>query len=328
LIFGINVVTKGEEMKKTRKAMIIISLFFLLLFAVITVSACEMNVVNLTDEQKRLISIETSKNGVVEIFADNLQGSGFVVDATDGTKIMTNFHVVEDSETIEVRFFGETERHSAVLIGQNAQYDLALIEIDYTPKKVHIFSLGNTAVQGKSITTLGYQEGNFCVYDGIISVKERFIRTQSGNNLYVSEINAPFFSGSSGGAVIDLDGKLVGMSSFGVISGQNGETTLAGRGYILPPEIMNSFLQRVMGSEDEIAKPTLGVLILASGTVSYSSDRGSMEFYKKDGFLWERHQQAAIELRQVKSINGKQADMFTLIAHCFLASSELQIEYV
>ena len=74
--------------------------------------------------------LERASAQVVRVNTEHGQASGFIIGATDagGAYILTNYHVVEGSETVEVRV-DDAETYPATVLGYHGQKDLALLEI-------------------------------------------------------------------------------------------------------------------------------------------------------------------------------------------------------
>ncbi len=155
---------------------------------------------------------------MIKIYDDNLAtcggGSGVVIDG-DGT-IVTNFHVVKGGSTFGIIFENnENESIFARLIKVNQDTDLALLKIDYKTEPIPINGKG-TLNRGQQIVAIGSPLGLMnTISDGIVAgfrnIKdEKFI-----------QITAPISPGSSGGALLDRYGYLVGITAAGYLEGQN-----------------------------------------------------------------------------------------------------------
>lgn len=138
------------------------------------------------------------------------QGSGVVV--APGV-LVTNWHVVAGSASIEVRAGGRT--HDAAIIRATEQPDLALLRIEnesLTPIKPPIGETGT----GENVYTIGAPKGlELTLSDGIVSA----VRTVRGTRYLQTTANiAP---GSSGGALVDASGRLLGITTSRV-TGESG----------------------------------------------------------------------------------------------------------
>jgi serine protease Do len=160
-------------------------------------------------------------------------GSGFVYD--NRGHIVTNNHVVENSENIKVTFWDGVEL-PATLVGTDKQSDVAVIKVDNTsypplPRgdssklKVGelVMAVGSPFALSQSVTT------------GIISALER---NAVGINEYESFIqtDAPINRGNSGGPLVDMNGAVIGVNS-AIVSGSTGND---GIGFAIPINMATS----------------------------------------------------------------------------------------
>jgi serine protease Do len=145
------------------------------------------------------------------------QGSGFFIDS-NGTGI-TNFHVLKGSSQAEIRLENGTKYSIARVLAANEEIDLIAFKVNIPSSKVASVIDIKRAAQptvGQHIFAIGSPKGfNNTVSDGLVSA----IREVDG--MKVIQITAPMSPGSSGGAVIDDRGVLVGVTSFQAKSGQN-----------------------------------------------------------------------------------------------------------
>lgn len=158
-------------------------------------------------------------------------GSG-VVYSPDGY-IITNHHVVSDaSETVVV--FSDGGRWVAELIGSDELTDIAVLRVarqDLTPIDIGSSSgltIGERAVAVGNPLAL---EGGPSVTYGIVSALNRSLVVESGEILYgLIQTDAPITRGSSGGALLDNDARLVGITTAIAVSDVGAE----GLGFAIP----------------------------------------------------------------------------------------------
>lgn len=155
---------------------------------------------------------------MIKIYDENLvacgHGSGVVIDRV-GT-IVTNFHVVKGGSSFGIIFENnENESIFARLIKVNQDTDLALLKIDYETEPIPINGR-DSLNRGQQIVAIGSPLGLMnTISDGIVAgfrnfKDEKFI-----------QITAPISPGSSGGALLDRYGYLVGITTAGYLEGQN-----------------------------------------------------------------------------------------------------------
>ncbi|MEW9051551.1 MAG: trypsin-like peptidase domain-containing protein [Neobacillus sp.] len=142
------------------------------------------------------------------------RGSGVVI-SEDGF-ILTNFHVISKGEVYGITFENsETEYFTNRLVKYHQNYDLALLKIDRRTEPL-LINPQEKLVRGQKIVAIGSPLGLFnTISDGIISGFRDF------GDIEVLQITAPISAGSSGGALIDLYGNLIGITTAGFDEGQN-----------------------------------------------------------------------------------------------------------
>jgi serine protease Do len=151
-------------------------------------------------------------------------GSGFVVSA-DGY-ILTNNHVIDQAESIEVKLPGHEEAYPAEVVGQDQGTDLALIKIDARDLSYLEFGSSEEVRVGDWAIALGNPlgqlEGSLTV--GIISAKGRSgLRIQGGTPRYQDfmQTDAAINFGNSGGPLVNIHGEVIGVNTAINASGQN-----------------------------------------------------------------------------------------------------------
>jgi putative serine protease PepD len=153
---------------------------------------------------------------VVSVRTQSGSGTGFLVDS-DGT-IVTNAHVVGDSQQVQVRFEDDGDMHDAQVLGVDASTDLAALKVDADAAKgVRPLEFADSAsVQvGDSVVAIGYPLGlNRTATAGIISGLERKIESPNGFSIdKVLQTDAPINPGNSGGPLLDSRARVVGVNS-------------------------------------------------------------------------------------------------------------------
>jgi S1-C subfamily serine protease len=158
-------------------------------------------------------------------------GSGFVID-TDG-HILTNFHVVQGAQTIEVTL-GDQTRYKAKLIGADTRNDIALIQIDTKGKKLTPLPLGDSRnlLVGQRALAIGNPFGfSSTLTTGIVSALGRTVQTS--DTTFIDEAiqtDASINRGNSGGPLLDSHGQVIGINS--AIYSPSGAA--AGIGFAIP----------------------------------------------------------------------------------------------
>jgi S1-C subfamily serine protease len=141
-------------------------------------------------------------------------GSGFVIDKSG--RIVTNYHVIEGAQEVEVNFSGD-DRVPARVVGSDPSTDLAVLEIDAQARALTPLPLGNSdAVRvGDSVVAIGNPFGlERTVTAGIVSALQREITAPNGYTIdKVIQTDAPINHGNSGGPLLNTEGAVIGVNS-------------------------------------------------------------------------------------------------------------------
>ena len=136
-------------------------------------------------------------------------GSGFVVSA-DGY-IVTNNHVIEGADQIEIEFFSG-KRLSAKLVGTDLKTDIAVLKVD-SPEPLPFVAFGDSDAMrvGDWVMAMGNPLGQgFSVSAGIVSARGREL---SGSYDDFLQTDAAINKGNSGGPLFNMDGQVIGVNT-------------------------------------------------------------------------------------------------------------------
>ncbi|HVQ74544.1 MAG TPA: trypsin-like peptidase domain-containing protein [Candidatus Binatia bacterium] len=146
-------------------------------------------------------------------------GSGFII-REDGY-IVTNAHVVEGAERIEVKLF-TGKRHMARVVGRDERTDLALLKIDTTGLPVALLGDSNRIRVGEFVLALGNPFGlEQTVSFGIVSRKGAPLDSAAVGFDFV-QTDAAVNPGNSGGPLVNMAGEVVGVNSMAARNGSIG----------------------------------------------------------------------------------------------------------
>lgn len=193
------------------------------------------------------------------------EGSG-VVYSEDGY-IITNYHVISDAVTssnskIEV-FIGNSssDSYSADVVGYNISCDLAVIKINATGLTPVEFGNSDQLSVGQYVVTIGAPGGlEFMgsVTYGIISGLNRTVSTDSSIKLI--QTDAAINPGNSGGALLDCEGKLIGINSSKIVSEE-----FEGMGFAIPVNTVKEKCDKIISRKGN-GQAYLGVSISSTYT--------------------------------------------------------------
>jgi len=187
-------------------------------------------------------------------------GSGVIVSA-DGT-ILTNNHVVEGAEKITV-MLADNKSFDAKLVGSDKPSDLAVLKIE--AQNMPFLSPGNsdTVRVGDIVLAIGNPLGiGQTVTAGIISAKGRRTGLAYGNTNDSFEdflqTDAPINRGNSGGALVNLNGELIGINSQILSGGPSGGNI--GIGFSIPSNMAKSVMEQLL-KDGKVRRGMLGINI-------------------------------------------------------------------
>jgi S1-C subfamily serine protease len=142
-------------------------------------------------------------------------GSGFVIDK--GGHIVTNFHVVQGAQTVEVSF-SNNESMKAKVVGSDPATDLAVLEVKAPSRALKPLMLGNSSAVrvGDQVIAIGNPLGyDRSVTSGIVSAVQRSIiaPNQVSTIGHVIQTDAALNHGNSGGPLLNGAGEVIGVNA-------------------------------------------------------------------------------------------------------------------
>jgi S1-C subfamily serine protease len=142
-------------------------------------------------------------------------GSGFLID-TEG-HVITNSHVVEGADQVEVKLGSSETSYDAEVVGTDPATDVALLKVDAPADRLHPLSLGDSSKieVGDPVVAIGNPFGlDRTVTSGIVSALQRQIQAPNGFSIsHVIQTDAAINPGNSGGPLIDASGSVIGINS-------------------------------------------------------------------------------------------------------------------
>lgn len=190
-------------------------------------------------------------------------GSG-VIFQIDGNKarIVTNNHVVEGGTSYEV-VLANKDRRTAVLVGRDPFTDLAVLEIEAKGvTKFAEFGDSDALKAGQTAIAIGNPLGmDFAqtLTKGIISAPTRIVPTTIGKDsgvaweMNVIQTDAPINQGNSGGPLVSIEGKVIGINSMKIV-----ESGVEGLGFAIPINEAKPILEALI-RDHKIKRPYMGI---------------------------------------------------------------------
>lgn len=184
----------------------------------------------------------------------NKSGSGVIVDATHGL-IVTNAHMVSQADTMIVNL-NDGRKYLARLIGADNDTDIAVIQIQAKKLTALAFADSNQLAVGDFVAAVGNPFGlQQTVTSGIVSGLHRSNLNIEGLEDFI-QTDAPINSGNSGGALINNEGKLVGMNT-AILADDGGSI---GIGFAIPSNMVKSVISQLI-QYGKVNRGMLGVMV-------------------------------------------------------------------
>lgn len=172
------------------------------------------DLVDSVEEVVASISVESVNRGLFFDFTDEGAGSGIIL-SSDGY-IVTNYHVIHDVIAVKVDL-PNGESYDADIVGWDVVTDLAVLKIE-PDASLPVVEWGNSDSMrvGDWVVALGNAlslKGGPTVTLGIISALGRTVPTERGPLYHMIQTDAAINKGNSGGPLVSLDGKVIGIST-------------------------------------------------------------------------------------------------------------------
>lgn len=191
-------------------------------------------------------------------------GSGIII-SEDGY-ILTNNHVisstsenstyyqVSEASKLTVTLFNDTTEYEAKVIGKDEQTDLAVIKIDKTGLSKAEFADSDTIKVGEFAMAVGNPIGmESSVTCGIISAVNRKVTDSDGKTYTLIQTDAAINSGNSGGALVNNEGKVIGINTL-KLSG----TGIEGMGFAIPINSTTDITSQLI-QYSKVKRPYIGI---------------------------------------------------------------------
>ena len=213
-------------------------------------------------------------------------GSGIIVGKNDTELlVVTNNHVVENTTGLTVQFTNDVTVERAYVKGTSADNDIAVVAIPLeaidtdTLSYIKIATLGDSDEMkvGDGVIAIGNALGyGQSLTVGYVSAKDREITTEE-TTLTVIQTDAAINGGNSGGALINMNGEVIGINVAKSSSSSSSEASVEGMGYAIPISQAKDIIEELSNKETRypVAEEDKGYL----GVKVITSDASSSQYY-------------------------------------------------
>lgn len=210
-------------------------------------------------------------------------GSGIIISQDDeNIYIATNHHVISGAKTLSVAFNDETEAEGTVK-GSDSSMDLAIIAIPLseistaTRNSISVAAIGESEslLVGQAAVVIGNALGyGQSVTTGVISALNREVKfkTEDGSIMsnYLIQTDAAVNPGNSGGALLNINGEVIG-----IVSAKYSDTDVEGMGYAIPISEAFTILEQMI-EKDVVSAEETAYLGIAGLDITSSNAQGNM----------------------------------------------------
>jgi S1-C subfamily serine protease len=193
------------------------------------------------------------------------EGSGSIIDRQGN--ILTNYHVVEGSQEIEVTLFNN-KSYDARIVGFDASTDVAVIKITAPAEELFpvVFGDSSRLRVGQRVYAIGNPFGlDRTLSTGIVSSLDRWLprRRKAGKISQIIQIDASINPGNSGGPLLDSRSRMIGMNT--AIASKSGESN--GVGFAIPINTIARVVPQLL-QRGRVIRPEIGIARV------YQTERG------------------------------------------------------
>ncbi len=216
------------------------------------------------------IKVEYNVNSLMSMFGRQTQtstatasGSGIII--SDDGYILTNNHIVATSSSesyyeiseatkVTVTLFNDETEYEAKIVGKDEQTDLAVIKIEKTGLSKAEFADSDSIKVGEFAMAVGNPLGmQSSITCGVISAVNREVTDTDGKTFNLIQTDAAINSGNSGGALVNSEGKVIGINTL-KLSG----TGIEGMGFAIPINSTTDVTSQLI-QYSKVKRPYIGI---------------------------------------------------------------------
>ena len=245
-------------------------------------------------------------------------GSGFIL--TGDGYVLTNYHVIESSNSISVTLY-DGKSYDAVLIGYDESSDIAVLKIDAEGLTPVVLGDSDNLNVGDSVVAIGNPLGEltFSLTSGTVSALNREITLSNSVTMNLIQTDCAINSGNSGGALFNLYGEVIGITN-AKYSGSGSGASIDNIGFAIPINHVRGIVESII-ENGYVAKPYIGVIVsdVSEETMGYGLPAGAAVKAVSEDSPAEK---AGLQVNDIiTAVNGKEISGRTGLSEAVSAAS-------
>ena len=245
-------------------------------------------------------------------------GSGFIL--TGDGYVLTNYHVIESSNSISVTLY-DGKSYDAVLIGYDESSDIAVLKIDAEGLTPVVLGDSDNLNVGDSVVAIGNPLGEltFSLTSGAVSALNREITLSNSVTMNLIQTDCAINSGNSGGALFNLYGEVIGITN-AKYSGSGSGASIDNIGFAIPINHVRGIVESII-ENGYVAKPYIGVNVsdVSEETMGYGLPAGAAVKAVSEDSPAEK---AGLQVNDIiTAVNGKEISGRTGLSEAVSAAS-------
>ena len=246
-------------------------------------------------------------------------GSGFIYSA-DGY-ILTNYHVIEDSDSITVSTY-DNRSFPATVVGCDESNDIAVLKIEADDLQPVTLGDSDALRVGDTVLAIGNPLGEltFSLTTGIVSAKDREVTFSTGRMMALIQTDAAINSGNSGGPLFNEYGEVVGITNAKYSSSaMSSSASIDNIGFAIPINLVRGVVDSII-QYGYIVKPYIGVTVsnVSDELQSYGIPKGaSVQEVSEDSPAQAAGLQARDIITAANDVEiGSSSDLVSFVSGC------------
>ena len=256
------------------------------------------------------IEVEYNVNSLISMFGRQTQastatasGSGIII--SEDCYILTNYHIVATSSSesyyevseatkLSVTLFNDETKYEAKIVGTDEQTDLAVIKIEKSGLSKAEFADSDNIKVGEFAMAVGNPLGmQSSITCGVISAVNREVTDSDGKKFTLMQTDAAINSGNSGGALVNNEGKVIGINTL-KLSG----TGIEGMGFAIPINATTEITSQLI-QYSKVKRPYIGISGMDLNEQTAKANNLSVGIYVKSVDDFSAGEKAGIKIGDV-----------------------------